>query len=59
MPSIRNKSGQTLYVPSLGQEIEPDQVVDVSADALEGFTCQSIWEDATAPSSSKAAKATA
>lgn len=48
--SIRNKSGQALFVPSLNAEVEPDEVVpDVPKDIADALTSQSIWDEVRAP----------
>lgn len=48
--SIRNKSGQALYVPILRTEVEADEVVpDVPKDIADALTCQAIWDEVRTP----------
>lgn len=41
---VRNKSGESRYVPTLGIEVEADEVFDVPESLAAGLVSQSIWE---------------
>lgn len=47
MAKIKNVSGEARLCPTLGGRlVEVGQVVDVPADDVYGFTCQTAWEPA-------------
>lgn len=46
--SIRNKSGQSRFVPVLNRDIDADEVVEVPASLAAGLVCQDIWDEVKA-----------
>lgn len=57
MAKVRNVSGEQLYAVELNRLVQPDEVVEVPDDRLDGYTCQPMtWADETpAPTKSKGA----
>lgn len=44
MAKIRSKAKMPLWVPGVGRDVAPGEIVEVPDSTLYAYTCQTIWE---------------
>ncbi|MGW6210936.1 hypothetical protein [Streptomyces sp. NPDC055109] len=60
MARVRLIGPETVTVPELGREVQPDEVVEVPDDRYEGYVCQpAMWEAVEEPKAPAAKKSAA